>query len=406
MATALIKTIKCKICGQEEKDYLVPHLLEKHGLTAQEYLDKYPGAPITSQRLLDSYQKLTKTTRRAHPLKLEELTINFAKIEFAVNWDVPASACLPLPDHYATPTKGMLGEDIQHAATALKFHRSQYIWGMPGTGKDALFHAWSALTRTPAIMRQVKPGTDIESWFFTRAFNEKGTFWEEGAVLKAIRDGYLTATGRRIPYLLLITDFDRADREQGEHLRLITDSIQGRIDGPAGVTYEVFPNTWVVATANTAGSGDDRGRMISANPLDASLLDRFERKFQFHWMEWKDEGPILKAKFPLLAQKTPSVFPKMAAVTKALRSAILNGDLYGEFSHRGCCAILGHAQDLLVCHKEIPTNLMKIASRAWVDCLPDAENRDAARKIMDAQFKMLDEGDTSHISSGSGGLDF
>ena len=404
MATAL-KTIECKICGHKEKDYLVPHLLEEHDLTTQEYLDKYPGAPITSQRLLDSYQNLTKNTRRAHPIDPKDLTIKFAKIEFAVNPDVPASACLPLPAHYAIPTRGMLGDDIQHAVTALKFCRSQYIWGMPGTGKDALFHAWSALTRTPAIIKQVKPGTDIEAWFFTRSFNEKETFWEEGAVIKALRDGYLTESGRQIPYMILLTDFDRADREQGEHLRLITDSIEGRVDGPAGDTYKVLPKTYLVATANTAGSGDERGRMISANPLDASLLDRFERKFQFHWMEWKDEGPILKAKFPLLVQKTPSAFPKMAAVIKAIRAAILNGDMMGELSHRGVCSILGHAQDLLVCNQgHIPENLLKIASRAWLDGLPDEENRDAARKMMDSHFKMLDEGDTSHISKG--GLDF
>jgi len=398
MATAL-EMIECKECGHQEKDYLVPHLLEKHDMTAQEYLDKYPGAPITSQRLMEAYQDKTRNIRQTFPITPDKLTINFGKVLFTVHWDVPASACLPLPAHYAIPTHGLLGEDIEHAVTALKFFRSQYIWGMPGAGKDALFHAWSALTRTPAIIKQVKPGTDIESWFFTRAFNEKGTFWEEGDVLRALRDGYLTRSGRRIPYLFLITDFDRADREQGEHLRLITDSIQGRVDGPGGKTYTVFPNTYIVATANTAGSGDDRGRMISANPLDASLLDRFERKFQFHWMEWKDEGPILMAKFPLLAQKTPSVFNKIGATTKALRAAILNGDLYAEFSHRACCAILGHAQDVLECNSKIPKNLLRIASRAWLDGLPDQENRDAAKKILDSHFTVLDEGNTSHVSS-------
>lgn len=392
--------IKCKECGHEVIDYLAPHLLEEHEMSVQEYLEKYLGAPVASQRLLDAYKDQTRNTRRAHPPMPNTLTTFFAKIEFPVNWDVPASACLPLPDHYVIPTAGYLGEDIQHAVMALKFHRSQYIWGMPGSGKDALFHAWSALTRTPAIIKQVKPGADIESWFFSRAFNEQGTYWDEGAVLKALRDGYTTKSGRKIPYLFLVTDFDRADREQGEHLRLITDSIRGRIDGPAGITYEVFPGSIIAATANTAGSGDDRGRMISANPLDASLLDRFERKFEFHWMEWKDEGPILRSKFPQLAQRVPVVFTKMGEVTKKLRHAILSGDLYGEFSHRACCSILGHAQDILECspNGKVPKNIMKLACRAWLDGLPDQENREIAKKITDSHFIMLDEGNTSHIS--------
>jgi hypothetical protein len=293
---------------------------------------------------------------------------------------------------------------VQHAVIALRKRRSMYIWGLPGSGKDALFHAWSAITRTPAIIRQVKPGTDIEAWFFTRGFDEKGTFWEEGGVLKALRDGFRTDDGRQIPYLLLATDFDRADREQAENMRLITDSIQGRIDGPAGLVYKVLPGTIIVATANTAGSGDERGRMISANPIDASLLNRFERKFHFRWMDWDDEKEIVRDKFPVLAQRCPSVFDKMGKVTGKLRKAILDGDLYGEFSHRDLCSILGHASDMLECkaQKQIPKNLLKLASRAWIDGLPDKENQDAAMHIMTPHVQMLDEGDTTHI--GQGGL--
>jgi MoxR-like ATPase len=299
------------------------------------------------------------------------------------------------------PLHGDLAEDIQHATVALKNGRSLYIWGMPGSGKDALFHAWSAMTRTPAMLRQVKPGTDIEAWFFSRGFNEKGTFWEEGDVLKALRDGYITSDGRVVPYLILVTDFDRADRAQAENIRLITDSIQGRIDGPAGKTYKVLAGTRIAATANTAGGGDERGRMTSANPQDASLLDRFDRKFQFRWMDWRDEGEIVKAKFPILFSKFPAAFVKMERVTKHLRESILQGDLHAEFSHRGLCNILGHAQDILSLSNKADTKLLKKAARSWVDGLPDTENRDFARKIMDPDLGMLDEGDTTRVRDGN-----
>ena len=392
MANDQSNNVPCRICGASVQDYLVDHLGTAHGIGATEYLDRYPNAILTSERLATRFTT-QKVPPRVVPPSPTELTVTFANITFAVNADVPEEVCLPLPDHYRVPVKGALGEDVQHAAVALKHKRSSYVWGMPGSGKDALFHAWSYMTRTPAIIRQVKPGTDIESWFFSRGFNKDSTVWEEGDVLRALRDGYTTPSGRKVPYLLLVTDFDRADRDQAEHLRLITDSIQGRVDGPAGKVYRVLPGTIVAATANTAGGGDERGRMISSNPLDASLLDRFERKLQFHWMSWEDEAPVVKAKFPALFGKFPPLEAKCREVTKALRDAVLNGDIHGEFSHRALCNILSHASDIIDENtKKLPVNLMGIAARVWLDGLPDEENRLAAKRILDPHFASLDVG--------------
>jgi hypothetical protein len=49
--------------------------------------------------------------------------------------------------------------------------------------------------------------------------------------------------------------------------------------------------------------------------------------------------------------------------------------------------------------RKIPSNLLTMAARAWVDGLPDEENRQKAKKIMDPHIKMLNEGDTSHVSN-------
>ncbi len=383
--------ILCRVCGDSVKDFLPTHLAEKHGLSVEKYNEKFPGAVTVSTRLQNRYDAIP-APRRALPPDPTKLEIRFAGIRFPVNHDVPEEACLPLPDFYQVPRIEPLGEDVQHVAVALKHQRSTYVWGLPGSGKDATIHAWSWMTRTPAIIRQVKPGTDIESWFFSRGFDKDSTIWEEGEVLKALRDGYLTSTGRRVPYLILITDFDRANRDQAEHLRLITDSIQGRVDGPAGRIYKVLQGTIIVATANTSGGGDERGRMISANPLDASLLDRFERKIQFHWMHWDDEGPIVKAKFPALFQAYPTLEAKFRDITAALRKQVLDGDLHGEFSHRALCNILSHASDIIAeSDKKLPENLMGIAARVWLDGLPDEENRLVAKRAMDAHFKTLNK---------------
>jgi len=399
--------ITCQVpgCDQSIKDWLGNHLASVHGMSVDAYQASYPGSPVTSKRLMSRYEKTIGNPRRRHPPAPESLNVLFAGLPFSVNASVPAEACLPLPANYRLPKHGSLGKDIANAMVALYCHRSLYIWGMPGTGKDALIHTYSALTRTPAIIKQVIPGSDIEAWFFSRGFGPDGTHWEEGGVLRALRDGYVCPDGTCIPYLLLVSDIDRADRSQAEYLRLITDSIQGRVSGPTGTVYKLLAGTQIVATANTPGGGDERGRMVSAQPIDASILDRFQRTFEFHAMDWRDEEPIVKAKFPVLMDKAPWVFTKMGKATKALRAAIDNEELYAEFSHRGLCSILGHAEDLLICsgsRQEVTGKLLKKAARAWWDKLPDKETRLKAQTCMDAHIKggVLNEGDKGHIHTG------
>ena len=392
--------IQCAACGFESH-YLPDHLMEEHQMTVEAYLEAHPNADTISKSLMSAYEGEKGNPRRKNPPTVEDLTVPFAVVNPSVNHDVPEEDCLPMPPHYRIPQHGKLGRDVLHASISLQKGRSMYVWGLPGSGKDALFHAWSWMTRTPAKIFSVRPGVDIQSWLYTRAFDKEGTSWEEGALLKALRDGYTTTTGRRIPNMILITDFDRADRSQAEAMRLIMDSISGRVNGPGGVTYPVFPGTQICVTANSAGSGDARGRCISSNPIDASILDRFERKYEFHWLDWKDEGPVIREKFPLLSEKAPDALEMAGRATNAIRAAIYSDDLYAEFSHRALCSWLGHAEDLIECSgtRAIPANLLKKAARCFLDGMPDEETRLACKRLMDPYLKggAVDEGDTSHI---------
>jgi len=396
--------VTCAVCGYEDY-YLADHLLEAHGLSVEEYVKQNAGAETVSNALLDAYNSEKGNPRRSGPPVPGELTVEFAGIEFSVNVDVPESECLPCPSHYKIPEHGDLARDMKHAAISMKQLRSIYVHGLQGCGKDAFFHYLSASRRIPAKVFTIEPGTDIRSWFFSRSFDKDGTAWDEGELLKALRDGYKTATGRVVPYMILISDFDRADRAQAESLRLILDSIQGRVKGPAGVTYPVLQGTQVVMTGNSAGGGDTRGRCISANPIDSSLFDRIDRIFEFRWMDWLDEVEICKAKFPLLTEKAPEALGMAGKAVTKIREAIYNEDLYCEFSHRAVCSWLGHAEDMLYCTGTTSQagTLLRKAARAVLDGMPDEETRTGVRRIMDPFLKggALDEGDTSHINDGS-----
>jgi len=357
--------------------------MEKHGMTPEEYTQKHPGALVCAPEVQKRFEAESRRVRRRLPPPLEELTVKLRGFPAPVQWDVPAADCLPAPAFYRFPESGALGEDVQEALISLIRKRTLYLWGMPGSGKDAFVHAYSHLTRTPAVLFKVDPGEDIESWFYTRSFNTEGTSWEEGRLLTCLRDGYMTRTGRNIPYLILISDVDRATMTQMESLRMVFDSIQGRVKGPAGLSYPVFPGTQIVMTANTAGSGDSRGRNISAKPIDASILDRFERVFHFHWMDWEDEGIVVQAKFPTLAESYPKLVDEVGLATHQLRAAIHKGDLYAEFSHRTVCAWLGHSVDILHMSPKPPANLLQRASRCWLDKMPDEEARLYASRVLD-----------------------
>ncbi len=403
-------TIQCQECSHVERDWLADHLAEAHDLSVDDYLSKHPSATTASQRLLDRWEEDRPNRRRTAPPNPKDLTIEFSEVNFPVHNMVPESACLPMPSEYRIPRHGVLGQDIQHAVVALKRKRTLYIHGLPGSGKDAMFHAWSAMTRTPGLIFQVQPGVDIQGWFFQRSFDEKGTYDEPGELFKALVNGYKCADGTVVPYIIVISDMDRMDRAQAEYMRLITDSIQGRVKGPGGTTHRVLEGTIICATANTAGGGDSRGRMTSANVIDASILDRFDRTFMFSWMDWRDEGPIVRAKFPLLVEHRPSAFATMGKATKILRKAIAEETLYAEFSHRGLCKVLGHAEDLIYIAIEngnvLPSKLMSKACRAWWDGLPDEETIQTAKNLLDAFIDggAIDEGDTSHITTGQESL--
>lgn len=399
MTTATNNNIACAICGFSAH-YLGDHVKDAHGMTAAEYVSTY-GQPLWSKKLEDAYRAKQGNVRRNAASSLDDLAVEFAGIKIKVNTDVPADACLPMPQAYTIPASGKLGRDVESAAFSLARKRSMYVHGLPGSGKDALFHAYSQMTRTPALIFQIQPGEDVQGWFYSRSFDQNGTRWEEGELLKALRDGYKSpVSGRVVPYMILISDFDRADRSQAEALRLVMDSISGRVKGPAGVTYPVLAGTQIVATANSAGAGDTRGRCISSNPIDASILDRFERKVQFHWMDWADESKVVKAKFPLLVEKCPEVFSQVGAATEAIRKGIEANELYAEFSHRALCSWLALAEDMVYgLGGKVPNGLLKKAARAFLDGMPDDEAVTVCKRLMDPHLKggAVDEGDTSHI---------
>lgn len=399
MSTADAAKIKCEIDGAEVH-YLPSYLAEQHGMTVEEYLAKYPDAPLESPAVTEAYAASVKNTRRAAPPPPEDLTIEFGGFTMTVNHDVPEEACLPLPPHYRLPKFGKLAQDVKRAVRYFMAGRSFWEWGPPGSGKDAFPSALCALTRTPSMIFPVNPDVDIMAWFYDKTFEHGKTEWVFGELFKALVHGYESPiSGRRIPYAIVLSDFDRAGRAQAEAIRLVADSIQGRVKGPRGETYPVLPGTRIIITANTMGGGDASGKCISANVLDSSIINRIERKVKFHQMDWRDEEPIIRAKYPLFAERCGQLLEHVGKATKVLRDNVEEQNLYGEFSHRDLCTWVGDCEDILRYAKTAPADLLKQGFYSYADGLPDAENTTLALTLVDAYLKggALPRGDTSDV---------
>lgn len=388
--------LACNLCGHLAHN-LCGHLMEAHGMDESEY-----DGETVSPALDAAFAAHAKGRKRTPVTGSHKLTTKFAGVELPVNTDVPLEACLPLPEGYSVPRYGKLAAAVETVTKRVMGGkvRPVWVWGPPGTGKDAVIWAISAKTRTPAVTFNISPSADVEGWIAVRALSDKGTHWEEGALLKALRDGYVTPSGRRVPMLIILSDLDRATRAQMEPLRAILDSLGGRIQGPDGRVHKVLEGTRIVATANTSGGGDTTGRYTST-PVDTSLMDRVTFKVAFANMDSRDEEPIIRAKYSALCARFTEVAPTVMRATTAIRDAITKGDLYMDFGHRTVCAWLDAIENEASFYTG--RDASKVIRAGLQDVLagcPNDDTREQLKLLVDPHLRggAVEEGDTSHIS--------
>ena len=397
--------IECRECGHLAFS-LTAHVDKHGGLDA--YRAAHPGAPLVSEALL----KRLSADRPKAVLEALLLETDLMGMKVPVDAAVPGDVCLPLPTGYKFPSVGKAKGVFKNVLISLLSGNAVFFHGMPGTGKDALVHAFSAMTRRPTVMVTFRPGTDLAPWFYTRSISADGTGWEYGHLWHALTQGIEGRDGKVRAPIVLLSDVDRADSAQAEWFRILTDSISGRILDPHGKMVPLVTDEWgrkpqFVCTANSVGTGDDRGRMASANPMDASILDRLGHKWEAVYMDWQDEGKILRSLFPEVAEAAPWMFDgspghdgkyvpgELGMATKAIREAIESGDIYGELTMRGLCDVLSHARNLLKWefNGKAPKNLTKQAFQVWMNGL-GADDRFNAARVMDP-----------HIGSGALGAE-
>ena len=378
--------VQCAVPGCGHKSHsLLDHLQEAHGLSVSDYLAAHPGAATVSHALIQGVKAKRKGQRRSPAPALAHLSHDMMGVKAPVNVAISEGQCLPKPDGYQWPSTGKALERTRRVVLALRRGHPVFYWGPSGTGKDAAISAFCADTRTPSLIYTFTSGTDVKRWFYSREIGANGTSWSYGILWHALINGIEAADGSRHPALICFSDVDRGTPEQLEEFRLMLDTTSKRLVGPTGQVHTLFPGTRFAFTANSCGTGDIDGRM-SSRVMDASLLDRMGRFVEAEYLDWKDEGAILRGKFADLAAKAPLIFDELGAATLAIRNAIRGEstvDLEADLTHRGLCEILAECDDLLWLNGSVPKGLLKKGFRAWLDRL-DPDNRLIAKSLIDA----------------------
>jgi len=324
-------------------------------------------------RLMNSRSKPAARQRSTHETVYD--------IPLVADAAVSPSDCLTAPSGYRWPTQGAARDAALRALLALTRGRNCFIWGPPGAGKDALVHAFSALTRRPAVAVTFRPGADLAPWFYARRVDARGTSWEYGHLWRALTEGVQGEDGVPRPALVLLSDVDRADMAQLEWFRVLVDSIEGRILGPDGQMVPVLPGTQFVCTANTCGGGDLRGRLVSAQAMDASILDRLGRKIELPYLHWSDESAVLQARYAGLEAAVPGLFAALGRATEALRRAVRGEALHADFTHRSLCDVLDECADRADHAGEASLKLLAQSFSAWLEGLEPEVRLNAIRLI-------------------------
>lgn len=391
--------IQCALCDFKGHS-LLDHVQKVHGLTPAQYSADH-GATLSPLVL----ERVNAGVRRSPAPAPQDLTVDIGGwFQMPVDTGITPEQTCTRPSGFLWATKGSSLKVHKRLTQSLARGRNVFLWGMPGTGKDAAIQAYFNDVRKPVIVISFKPGTDISPYFYTRAILADGsTAWEYGHVWDAIVNGVEGRDGVRRAPVILLSDADRADQAQLEWFRLLTDSIEGRILSPEGKTVPLIPGVQFVCTANSCGSGDARGRMASAGVMDASIVNRLGMKIEAAYLHWEDEARVLRGKFPDLAASAPWLFEgpvgsdssdtktfgkatpgEIGKATAALRDAIDSEDIYCEFTHRDLVNILERAEDILYFKRgnKVPKNLLAAAFSVWLEGLQNDE-RLAAKRLVD-----------------------
>lgn len=384
--------IECQACiegrGSSPDFYhLHDHLRDVHDIDEQTYLRRYGGdADIASQEVWERFREQSGEPERTGTDRFKDKINVGGDITIESN---PNGTLGPeRPDGYQYPRQGAASNAIARLARAMKYRRDVYVYGHNGTGKSAGVRALCADMNRPFAKYPMRESLPPKLYFGQMEVNvdeetgQNKTEYQEGKLLRDLK-GYEDEDGNRHGVCILVDDWDRAPAEYHEIFRHVLERNSQSVFIPElAKTVDIHPDTQIVATANSAGLGDQTGHYASVKRMDESMRDRFERAIKFHFLEVEEEREILGNKYPRLESNHPEVLDDIMSITKDIRRAIEQEKMYITFSHRRleqwCTSVLE-----LIEEKGFYQGIVHDASKAWLQWLDESHRSTVIDRFVD-----------------------
>ena len=234
--------------------------------------------------------------------------------------------------------------------------------GGAGGGKDVFLDAYAKAFNKPIAKFAFKEGVNPQGWVSRETLKPDGKGGVEsvkvmGDLTKACQG--IDKDGVKHPYVILFSDFDRAEPSQVEFLRqalqlggdaYLTCPIDGR-------RYPILDGTTFYFTANSGVDGDGRRGML-VKEKDASIINRL-LAVNVPPANESFEVKVVMGEYPEL---DPNHAKLLVKTLRAVRKASIESDLGFEVSIRQGLALGKWA---LAFQKRVP-------SATWQECLKRA----------------------------------
>ena len=240
---------------------------------------------------------------------------------------------LPLPEKGnpdfipETDSRYILQEDsVYDLGLALKAQERILIRGHTGTGKTSLVIEVAARMKYELHRVNFDDRVERQDLIGEKEITNGQTVF---------RDGILPFAMQR-PSILLLDEWDRISAEVAFVLqRLLEQDGKLMIMEDGGRVVTPHPDFRIIATANTAGQGDEEGIYAGSNVQSYAQVDRFTTCIQLDYLDKMKERMLIEKRFnakkKYLSDQNVDAFVN---VTEALKNAFVNRTISIPFSTR------------------------------------------------------------------------
>lgn len=326
--------IKCKICD-EYFHQLTPHLVRKHKIQPEEYLEAYGETPLVSEFARErmalkkrAYWAAKKGEEKKLGIKTKEeeqqKRLFFGKISLPIRGDLNEYSSQFVPSHDENYKYNL--EQLIPLAVGVSQNDNILMVGPTGCGKTTLIQELASILNQPFRRYNLNGQVKVAHFLGEKTLEPSDdgqaiVVWVDGVLPQAMRCGFW----------LLLDELDMCPPQILAALQgvLEQDKILVIMDNQ-GEVVKPHPDFRIFATANTLGKGDESGLYAGTNILNEAFLDRFGTILECPYLEPDEEIDVLMLKTGI----DKAIAEKMVETANKVRLGFEKDECYSTFSTR------------------------------------------------------------------------